>query len=125
MGHVLTLIEHSGSTVRGSALAALAAAGKVAEKHGGHAVALLVGKGAKAAAGEARKVARRVVVVDDPRLEHYLAESWAPIVARLARDEGASAVLAIANNLGKDLLPRVAALLDAAVASGCLTLQPR
>jgi electron transfer flavoprotein alpha subunit len=117
MGNVLTFIEYSDSSLRGSALAAVAAAGKLAEKQGGQVVALLVGKGARAAAGEAQKIARRVVVVDDARLEHYLAESYAPVVARIAKDEGASAVLAVANNLGKDLMPRVAALLGAPMVS--------
>ena len=56
-------------------------------------------------------------MADDARLEHYLAETYAPILARVAKDEGASAVVAAANNLGKDLMPRVAALLDAGMAS--------
>jgi electron transfer flavoprotein alpha subunit len=117
MGHVLTFIEFSDGALRGSALSAVAAARQLAEHHGGEVIALLVGKGAKAAAGEAQKVAKRVVVVDDARLEHYLAETFAPIVARVAKEQGASAVLAVADNLGKDLLPRVAALLDAGMAS--------
>jgi electron transfer flavoprotein alpha subunit len=117
MGTVLTFIEFSDSALRGSALSAIAAARQLADKNGGEVVALLVGKGAKAAAGEARKVAKKVIVVDDARLEHYLAETYAPVVARVAKEAGASAVLAIANNLGKDLLPRVAAKLDAGMAS--------
>jgi electron transfer flavoprotein alpha subunit len=117
MGNVLTFIEFSGSTLRGSALSAIAAAGQLAAKHGGQVVALLAGKGAKAAAEEARKVAKKVLVVDDARLEHYLAETYAPIVARAAKQENASAVVSVANNLGKDLMPRVAALLDAGMAS--------
>jgi electron transfer flavoprotein alpha subunit len=117
MGNVLTFIEYSGAGLRGSALSAVSAAGQVAAKQGGEVVALLVGKDAKAAAGEAAKLAKTVVVVDDARLEHYLAETYAPIVARVARDQGASAVLAVADNLGKDLMPRVAALLDAGMAS--------
>src|SRR6266568_6141636 len=117
MGNVLTFIEYSEAALRGSALSAIQAGRQLAEKHGGEVVALLVGKGAKAAADEARKVAKKVVVVDDARLEHYLAETYAPVVARVARDQGASAVVSVANNLGKDLLPRVAALLDAGLAS--------
>jgi electron transfer flavoprotein alpha subunit len=117
MGNVLTFIEYSGSALRGSALSAIAAANQLAAKHGGQVVALLVGKDAKAAAEEARKVAKKVVVVDDARLEHYLAETYAPIVARAAKQESASAVVSVANNLGKDLMPRAAALLDAGLAS--------
>jgi electron transfer flavoprotein alpha subunit len=117
MGNVLTFIEYTDTALRGSALSAIAAARQLADKHGGAVVALLVGKGAKAAAGEAQKVAKQVVIVDDARLEHYLAETYAPIVARVAREQGASAVLAVADNLGKDLMPRVAALLEAGMAS--------
>jgi electron transfer flavoprotein alpha subunit len=117
MGTVVTFIEYSDSTLRGSALSALAAARQLADKHGGDVVALLVGKGAKAAAGEAQKVAKKVVVVDDARLEHYLAETFAPVVARVAKEQGATCVVAAADNLGKDLMPRVAALLDAGMAS--------
>jgi electron transfer flavoprotein alpha subunit len=117
MGNVVTFIEFGDAALRGSALSALQAARQLAEKHGGEVVALLVGKGAKAAAGEAKKVAKKTVVVDDAALEHYLAETYAPIVARVAKEQGASAVVAVANNLGKDLMPRVAALLDAGMAS--------
>src|SRR5262249_15435381 len=117
MGNVVTFIEYGDSTLRGSALSAISAARQLAEKHGGEVVALLVGKGAKAAAGEARKVAKKVVVVDDARLEHFLAETFAPLVARVAKEQGASAVVAVADNLVKDLMPRVAALLDAGMAS--------
>jgi electron transfer flavoprotein alpha subunit len=117
MGNVLAFIEFNQAALRGSALSALAAARQLAEHHGGAVVALLVGKGARAAAGEAKKVAKKVVVVDDGQLESYLAETFAPIVARVAKEQGASAVVAAADNLGKDLLPRVAALLDAGLAS--------
>ena len=57
MGNVLTFIEYQGSTLRGSALSAIAAGRQLAEKHGGEVVALLAGKGAKDAAAEAQKVA--------------------------------------------------------------------
>ncbi|HKA91885.1 MAG TPA: hypothetical protein VKE22_29685, partial [Haliangiales bacterium] len=117
MGNCLVLLEYSESHLKGSALSALNAAAQLAGKHGGKVVALLVGKGAGAAADAAKAHAPRTVVVDDARLEHYMAETYAPIVARVAKDEGASAVLAIADNLGKDLMPRVAALLDAGMAS--------
>ncbi len=117
MGNVLTFIEYADSALRGSALSAISAAQKLAEKHGGDVVALLVGKGARAAAPEAQKLAKKVVVVDDARLEHFLAETYAPIVARVAKEQGASAVVAVADNLGKDLMPRVAAALDAGMAS--------
>jgi electron transfer flavoprotein alpha subunit len=117
MGNVLALCEFNGSALRTSALANIAFARAAAQAHGGEVIALLVGAGAQAAGAAAAKVAPKVTVVDDAKLDHYLAESYAPIVARLAKEAGATVVSATATALGKDLMPRVAALLDAGMAS--------
>jgi len=52
-----------------------------------------------------------------PTFAHYLAETYAPAVAELAKALGASFVGAAATAQGRDLLPRVAARLRAAMAS--------
>ena len=118
MANVLVYIEHADGHVRTASLPALTFAQKAAEKTGGKVFALLVGAGAKAAAGAAAKYgAACVITVEDPALGHPLAETWAPIVARVAKDKGAAIVAAAATNLGKDVLPRVAAALGAGMAS--------
>src|SRR5512138_2710326 len=117
MGNVLAFCEFSGNQLRTSALANLAFARQAAKAHGGDVVALLVGAGAGAAGDHAAKFAPKVIVVDDAGLAHYLAETWAPIVARLAKENNATVVSATATAVGKDLMPRVAALLDAGMAS--------
>jgi electron transfer flavoprotein alpha subunit len=58
-----------------------------------------------------------VVVVDDAALAHNLAETFAPVVAEVAKAQGATLVSATATAVGKDLAPRVAGLLDAGMAS--------
>src|SRR5690606_36125277 len=65
----------------------------------------------------AAKYAPKVITVDDPGLEHYLPETYAPILAREAKAAGATIVCATATAVGKDLIPRVAALLDAGMPS--------
>jgi electron transfer flavoprotein alpha subunit len=117
MGNVLAVCEFTGATLRTSALANLAFARTAATAHGGDVVVLLVGAGAQAASADAARYAPKVVVVEDAALAHYLAETYAPIVARLAKEHGATLVSATATSTGKDLLPRVAALLDAGMAS--------
>src|SRR5690606_17790403 len=52
----------------------------------------------------------RVQLADAPVLEHGLAETLAPVVVALA--SGRSHLLAPATSFGKNLMPRVAALLD-------------
>jgi electron transfer flavoprotein alpha subunit len=123
MGNVLAFCEFNGPNLRTSALANLAFARAAAAAHGGEVIALLVGAGAEAAGGAATKYAPKVVVVDDGKLEHYLAETFAPVVARLAKEQGATVVCATATAMGKDLVPRVAALLDAGMASDIAKLE--
>ncbi|HEY9348232.1 MAG TPA: FAD-binding protein, partial [Inquilinus sp.] len=52
----------------------------------------------------------KVLLAEAPALEHQLAEAVAPLVVDLAK--GYSHVLATATSAGKNLMPRVAALLD-------------
>ena len=117
MGNVLAFCEYAGANLRTSALANLAFARQAAGHHAGDVIALLVGAGATAAAATAARYASKVIVVDDAALANYLAETYAPIVAREAKAIGATVVSATATAIGKDLLPRVAALLDAGMAS--------
>ena len=117
MGNVLAFCEFFEQGLRSSALSNLSFAREAASAHGGDVIIALVGKGAGAAAADAAKYAKKVVAVDDGALEHYLAETFAPIVARLAQEHGATVVTATATSIGKDVMPRVAAKLDAGQAS--------
>ncbi|CAN5517852.1 FAD-binding protein [soil metagenome] len=117
MGNVLAFCEFQEGALRSSALSNLAFAREAATAHGGEVIILLVGHGAQAASAAAAKFAPKVVVVDDAKLEHYLAETYAPILADQAKALGATIVTATATATGKDLMPRVAALLDAGMAS--------
>jgi electron transfer flavoprotein alpha subunit len=117
MGNVLAFCEITDSGLRSSALANLAAARQIAEHGGGEVVILIAGKGAAAAKDDACKYAKKVVVVDDDRLENYMAETYAPVIAKVASEQSASVICATATAVGKDVLPRVAALTDAAMAS--------
>jgi electron transfer flavoprotein alpha subunit len=122
MGNILTFCETAGGALRTSAKSCVAFARQAAEKHGGEVVILLVGKGTQAVAAEAATFASKVLVVDDPRLENFQAETYAPIVARAAQAEKASVVAAVASALGKDLMARVAGLLGAGMASDVAAL---
>ncbi len=125
MANVLALCECSGATLRTNALSIITLARKAAEHLGGEVVLLLVGKGASAAADDACKYAPKVVVVDDDKLEHYMAETYAPIIARVAGAEGATLICATATAVGKDVMPRVAALLDAGMASDIADMESK
>jgi len=89
----------------------------LARQMGPDVTGLVIGSGVTDAATELARYVGTVRVVDDPRLEHYMAETYAPVVARAAGEIGAQAVVATATATGKDLFPRVAALLDCGMAS--------
>lgn len=117
MGNVLVYCEFADGQLRTSALAGLTAARQVAQHHGGDVVILLVGAGAQAASAHAAKYASKVVVIEDAALANYLAETHAPVLAAQVKEQGATVVMATATTVGKDLIPRAAALLDAGQAS--------
>src|SRR5207247_10479267 len=77
---------------------------------------LVAGQGCRAVADAAAQIAgiAKVLLADDAAYDHGLAENWAPLLVRLAGSSsgGYSHVLAPATTFGKNLLPRVAALLD-------------
>jgi electron transfer flavoprotein alpha subunit len=73
---------------------------------------LIAGQGADDAAAAAAKIAgvRKVLHADDPAYAHRLAEPLADLIVKLAGDY--DAILKTAATTGKNVMPRVAALLD-------------
>ena len=114
----LVLVEHDGSQIKDATLSTVTAASKLGEVH-----ALVVGNNADGAAQATAKIAgvAKVHVASSPSLEHQLAESVAPVVAKLM--EGHDAFLAPATTTGKNIAPRVAALLDVMQISDILSVE--
>jgi electron transfer flavoprotein alpha subunit len=115
---VLVLIEHDGKTVKDASLATVTAAGKLGEVH-----ALVAGSGIDAIAADAAKIAgvAKVLVADAAHLDHELPEELAPVIAKLM--DGHDAFVAPATTFGKNIAPRVAALLDVMQVSDILSVE--
>jgi len=109
----LVFAEHENGALRPATLNAVAAAAQMSDQ----VVLLVAGKDCGAAAEAAAKVAgvSKVVKVDSAEYEHTLAENLAPLIAQLAKDH--SHVVAAATTVGKNIMPRAAALLDVAQVS--------
>jgi electron transfer flavoprotein alpha subunit len=114
MSEVLVVAELSDGSVRKTTHSAISAARKINQLSGGSFSILVIGgAAAKAAAAElAGFGAARVLVCSDASLQNYLAERYAPVVA--AQAKGFDVIVATASSYGKDLIPRVAARIDAA-----------
>src|SRR4051812_29374732 len=105
MGNVLVVIEQAGGQLRTASLPAVSFGKQLAETAGGKLQLLLLGPNVGGAAAEAAKPRAEVLVADDPKLEHYLAETYAPVIAKVAKDQGAPVIGATATAIGKDVLP--------------------
>jgi len=117
MGNVLVFAEHQHHKFAKTTLVAIAA-GQAAAGSGGECYAAVLGKGIDDLAGEiAEYGVKKVFAVDDAALEHYTADAHAAALAQLVKDKGIETVVATATAVGKDLLPRLAALLGAGMAS--------
>lgn len=120
---ILVVAELDGGRVRGTTHSAITLARRLAETSGAP-ISLLVmgGSGAKGAAESLRGYgAKEVLVCEDAGLEHYLAERYAPIVAQAAAEF--EWLVCTASSFGKDLMPRVAARLNAGYAADCSDLE--
>jgi len=118
MGDVLAVVEQRDGTIRGVSNEVVSAAASLAEGSGGSAHALLVGPPGMTSASElGRFGAETVRVAESDALGTYHPEGYSKVVAAAVRDGGYGAVVFAATAQGKDLAPRVAALLDLPLAS--------
>jgi electron transfer flavoprotein alpha subunit len=114
----LVWVEHEGGAVKDATLSAVTAAGKLGEVH-----LLVAGEGVSAVADAAARIAGvgKVHVADDAALGHALAENVAPLIAELMGSHDAFVAPATSN--GKNIAPRVAALLDVMQISDILSVE--
>lgn len=116
MSNTLVVAELLSSKLRPTTLSAITFARQVASAANGTWDLLLLGEGAKGAAQDAVGFgARKIITVEISG--GYTAERYAPTVTELAQKGSYRVVVATASTYGKDLMPRVAARLQAGIAS--------
>ena len=114
----LVLVEHDNASMKDATLAAVTAASQMGEVH-----MLVAGSGCAAVGEQAAKVAGvgKVHVADDPAYAHMLPEAVAALAADLMGHH--DAFVAPASTNGKNIAPRVAALLDVMQISDILSVE--
>jgi len=118
MAKTLVWVEHDNASVKDATLAAVTAASQLGAVH-----LLVAGSGCAAVADQAAKIAGvgKVYLADDAALQDALAENVAPLIASLMADH--DAFVAPATSHGKNVAPRVAALLDVMQISDILSVE--
>ncbi|AVN17481.1 electron transfer flavoprotein subunit beta [Acinetobacter pittii] len=116
---ILVIADHNNQVLNGATLNVVAAAKKI----GGDITVLVAGSGAQAVADAAAKVAgvSKVLLADNAAYANQLAENVAGLVADLAK--GYKYVLAASTTTGKNILPRVAALLDVSMITDIISVE--
>ena len=104
---VLVLVEHDGKQVNPATLHAVCAAQKLGEVH-----ALVAGSGSLKVAEQASKIngVSKVLLAEAPHFAELLAEEIAPLVVSLVAPY--RYFVAAASAFGKNIMPRIAAMLD-------------
>ena len=116
---ILVIADHDNRTIRGATLNTVAAAAAI-----GGDIAVLVAGGGCAAAGEAAaQIAgvKKVLLADASQYKDELAENLAALVVSIA--SGYSHILLPATSVGKNVGPRIAALLDVAQISEIIAVK--
>jgi electron transfer flavoprotein alpha subunit len=114
----LVWVEHDNASVKDATLHTVTAAAKLGEVH-----LLVAGANCRAAAEAAARIAgvAKVHLADNAAYEHALAENIAPLIVDLMGHH--DAFLAPATTTGKNVAPRVAALLDVMQLSDILSVE--
>ncbi len=115
---ILVIAELREGDVRHATYPAVAAGKKLAALLGTDVDVVALGKGAKAAAERLKDFGPKTAWWSEAAgVADYTAEGHAAALAALVKEKGYTAVLAAATTTGKDLVPRLAALLDAGMVS--------
>lgn len=118
---ILVIAEHNNQALNGATLNVVAAAQKI----GGDIAVLVAGSGAQAVADAAAKVAgvSKVLLADNALYANQLAENVAKLIADVVKEGGYKYVLAASTTTGKNVLPRVAALLDVSMITDIISVE--
>lgn len=113
---ILVIAEHDNQQLKSATANTLAAAKQIADKNGSTVSLLVAGQDCGVVAEQAAAIAAvdQVLLVDCAAAAQQLPENMAPAIAEFAASQSVTHLLAAATTQGKNLLPRVAALLDVA-----------
>lgn len=122
MSKIIVVAEVRAGLLKRASLEAVTAALQLAASAGGQVTAIAVGSGLDAACAElAKSGVHQVVAIDGPGFASYSGDGWAKAIA--AQCQGATAVLMAHTAMGKDLLPRVSALLGTGIVTDAVAVQ--
>ncbi len=123
MKNILVLAEHRKQQLRDTTWEAVAAAKHLAEKLGAQVTAIVLGSGVDELAEQIAKECGTVLLVDDPKLEHFNSAAYARVLSSLLADKAPYMLVMGNSNSVIDLAPQLSVELDAALAVDCFAFE--
>ncbi len=124
MSNILIITELSEGQLKAVNNEMFTAAQKLANATGGTATALFLGEKVAGLAETAGKYGiSKALVIEDPKLAKFSPDVYAKAIAEASRQTNASTIVMAATFTGKDLMARVAMLLDAGLAQDCVNFR--
>ena len=121
LASTLAILEQREGKLNSGSLGAVTAG----QKLGGSVHGFVAGKGAKSVAEEVAKIdgLDKILTVDNEAYDRGLAENWAPLLVENIKKGGYTHVIVGHSAFGKNVLPRVAALLDVQQISDIMAIE--
>lgn len=124
MSNIVVIAEVRAGQLKRPSLEAVTLALQLAGQTGGKVIALANGAGIDQAADElAKSGVHEVVALDGASFAQYSGDAWAKALVAQIQAKQASAVLMAHTAMGKDLLPRVAALLGTSIVTDAVAVK--
>jgi electron transfer flavoprotein alpha subunit len=120
---IIVFVEIKDGAVRKAAMELLTAGRNLAAKLDSKLYAAVLGSGVEAAAQEVKAFAETVIVVDNAALHDYRYDTYTNTLEWLVRKYEPAYIFGSATVMGKDLFPRLAARLDAAIVSDAVGME--
>lgn len=123
MKEILVLVEHRQGQIRDITFEMLTKSRELARKTDTELTAMLLGKDVKQHAQTLSKYAKRILLVEDAKLENFNSEAYQKTLYSLIRERTPSLTLIGHTSFGVDLAPSLAVSLGASLATDCINLE--
>jgi electron transfer flavoprotein alpha subunit len=123
MKEIFVLTEHRQGQIRDITFEMLTKGKELAEKTNTELTAVLFGKNVKEHAKVLSEYAKKVLLIEDSKLENFNSEAYQKVLYNLIKERNPLLTLIGHTSCGVDLAPRLAASLDIPLATDCIDLK--
>lgn len=124
MSKILAFVESRENKIKNSGFETASTALKLANEIGADIEVLLIGSNVSSVAAELGSYGiKKVVLVEDAKLEKYSTTAYTKVLSETAKLRGADVIILSASAMGKDISPRVSAKLEAGLVADCTEIK--